>query len=301
MITYNVLRLNVFIMRENHGTEGGITPSDQLPAIIQPGALTPRPDTHLVPALIAAAGEQAGWRYVETERRIFLTYDRGPGRARLALRPENPHARAYLQLQEDVAADMQFRAIRAYHYTRLIDSEVEAMRRDGIHLSTPATLRSRLDTCVAEGLLMPAEADALFEASPLHRQMTIRADRFWLTSHPHVVDDSGVSSLLKHWGGEVTYMWVQDETLIAKVQAIGKPRIIEAAVPLNHTTASYNASKSVLATFARSLGCVTSKHAIDVCATAALPSDATSRSTRMGSTPSPLWDGAIPQDSSTWT
>src|SRR6202034_3761376 len=40
-------------------------PPDQLPAIIAPGALTPLPDTHLVPALVAAAGEQAGWRYVE--------------------------------------------------------------------------------------------------------------------------------------------------------------------------------------------------------------------------------------------
>jgi site-specific recombinase XerD len=41
-------------------------PQDQLPAIIRPGALTtPLPDIHLVPALIAAAGEQAGWRYVE--------------------------------------------------------------------------------------------------------------------------------------------------------------------------------------------------------------------------------------------
>jgi site-specific recombinase XerD len=43
-------------------------PPDQLPAIMEParpGALTPLPDTHLVPALIAAAGEQAGWRYVE--------------------------------------------------------------------------------------------------------------------------------------------------------------------------------------------------------------------------------------------
>src|SRR5580658_6610851 len=42
-------------------------PPDQLPTIVHPGALTtPLPaDTHLVPALIAAAGEQAGWRYVE--------------------------------------------------------------------------------------------------------------------------------------------------------------------------------------------------------------------------------------------
>jgi hypothetical protein len=40
--------------------------ADQLPAIIEPDALTPLPaDTHLVPALIAAAGEQVRRRYVE--------------------------------------------------------------------------------------------------------------------------------------------------------------------------------------------------------------------------------------------
>src|SRR6202045_660849 len=42
-----------------------MTPPDQLPAIIAPGALTPMPDTRLALALIAAAGEQAGRRYVE--------------------------------------------------------------------------------------------------------------------------------------------------------------------------------------------------------------------------------------------
>ncbi len=40
--------------------------TDQLPVIVRPGTLaTPMPDTHLVPALIANAGDQAGWRYVE--------------------------------------------------------------------------------------------------------------------------------------------------------------------------------------------------------------------------------------------
>ena len=40
-------------------------PTDQLPAIIPPGALATPADTSIVPALIADAGEQAGWRYVE--------------------------------------------------------------------------------------------------------------------------------------------------------------------------------------------------------------------------------------------
>jgi site-specific recombinase XerD len=38
--------------------------SDQLPAIVQPSALA-QTDTYMVPALIAAAGDAAGWRYIE--------------------------------------------------------------------------------------------------------------------------------------------------------------------------------------------------------------------------------------------
>ena len=39
--------------------------TDQLPAIIPPGALTTPADTYIVPALIADLGDAAGWRYVE--------------------------------------------------------------------------------------------------------------------------------------------------------------------------------------------------------------------------------------------
>jgi len=39
--------------------------NDQLPAIIPPGALTVSSDTYIVPALIAEAGDAAGWRFVE--------------------------------------------------------------------------------------------------------------------------------------------------------------------------------------------------------------------------------------------
>ena len=39
--------------------------SDQLPVIIRPGALAASDDIHLVPALIADAGDQAAWRCVE--------------------------------------------------------------------------------------------------------------------------------------------------------------------------------------------------------------------------------------------
>ena len=41
------------------------TSDSHLPAILQPGALTTSVDGHLVPALIADAGEPAAWRYIE--------------------------------------------------------------------------------------------------------------------------------------------------------------------------------------------------------------------------------------------
>jgi hypothetical protein len=43
-----------------------MTPPNQLPAILKPGTLaTPTDSRHLVPALIADAGEPAAWRYIE--------------------------------------------------------------------------------------------------------------------------------------------------------------------------------------------------------------------------------------------
>jgi site-specific recombinase XerD len=39
--------------------------SGQLPSVIRSGTLAPVTDSHLVPSLIAAAGEQAAWRYID--------------------------------------------------------------------------------------------------------------------------------------------------------------------------------------------------------------------------------------------
>ena len=46
---------------------------------------------------------------------------------------------------------MSDRAIRAFHYTRLTDDEVEIFLRRDTELSTPLTLRVRLDAQVAAG------------------------------------------------------------------------------------------------------------------------------------------------------
>jgi hypothetical protein len=70
-----------------------------------------------------------------------------------------------------------------------------------------------------------------------------------------VSDDSGVSLLLGNWGGESVYFCPRDSKLENLVAATGISRVLEMAVPLDVTPDSYVAGRSVVATFARTLGC----------------------------------------------
>jgi hypothetical protein len=153
-------------------------------------------------------------RYYETDQRIFLEHDLGRGAGRSILRPKNQYAERFSQITEAVAEPVAERTIRAWHYTRLTDAEVEVLRRDGVHLSTPESLRQRLDAIVAAGALSPKAVNELYARSPFHSdQHGGRVNRFWMTSHPIDVKDGGVEPLMKHWGGEVVSMWVRNETL----------------------------------------------------------------------------------------
>jgi site-specific recombinase XerD len=68
--------ITALIMRDVRGRKGVMTAPDhssdeppvQLPAVIEataPGTLSPLPDGQLIPSLIADAGEQAAWRYID--------------------------------------------------------------------------------------------------------------------------------------------------------------------------------------------------------------------------------------------
>jgi hypothetical protein len=215
--------------------------------------------------------------YMTNDQRIFLAHDLGRGTENSIMRPENPYAYAFLSLQEATGKLMASRTVRAWHYTRLTAAEVDQLRRDGIHLSTPATLRARLDFLVAGNILGATLADALYAKSPFHSdQFEARSGKFWMVSHPVAVDDHGVVPLMARWGGEVASFWTKEPELLAPL-ALGKPRAIELAVPLALTRQSYWAGQAAVATFGRSLGCAPSKHCFDLYVTAPLGPDSVLR------------------------
>ena len=203
--------------------------------------------------------------YFETDHTIFLSHDLGRSPGRSSNRPDNPRASAYYDLLDEVNELMRVRTIRAYHYTRLTDQEVEDLHRSGIYLSTPETLQHRLDALVASGQLSAADAEVLFSKSPFHsEQCQGRTGKFWMTSHPVSVEDCGVVPLMERWGGEVASFWLRDLQLSSSLVEIGTARVIEIAAPLEKTRHSHSAATAAVATFGRHIGAIPGKSDFDL-------------------------------------
>ena len=150
--------------------------------------------------------------------------------------PENPHAGAFQWVTEHIMRLMEKRTIRAWHYTRMSDAEVDALRAGGIYPSTPENIRARFAAQVAAGAFTAKVADRLYADSPYQSdQLDSRSNKFWMVSHPVDIEDGGVELLLESWGGESAYFWQRDLGLQALLKGIGTPRVLEIAVPLCHS------------------------------------------------------------------
>jgi hypothetical protein len=210
--------------------------------------------------------------YARTDERQFLQREAANGWVPTASNPYAAERNCFVE--QVVMPAMEQRTIRAWHYTRLTDSETSLLKSEGVYVSTLEHIRRRLDVQVSARTLSAETADALYAASPFHQQRDSRAGKFWMTSHPVSADNSGVELLLEHWGGEGVYFWLKDPQLIERVKSFGRPRVIELAVPLGVTRHSYSAAKAVIATFVRTLGCDPDWSAFDLYTTSALSADA---------------------------
>lgn len=210
--------------------------------------------------------------YFKTDRANYLEREasdrRGPP-------PSNPYAGAYHGFAEGLVPMMERRTIRSWHHSRMTDREVETARQGGLYPATLATLRARLDDLVAMGELTVDDVTSIFEMSPFQGdRLGSRGDKFWMTSHPHRIDDGGVTSLLAHWGGESAYFNHKEGELLEKLSSIGRPRVFEVAVPLALTPDAYSAAKATIHRYALSLGCHAEWGGFDLYASSPLDADA---------------------------
>lgn len=202
--------------------------------------------------------------YSEVDREIHNPFDLHPGLNRPVIRPQNPYANEFIRFEERLEEPMNLRTIRAFHYTRITDAELGHLHEEGVHLSTPETLLRRLTALVGAGDLSQNDVDALLNASPFQTQLDSRQGMFWMTSRPFPINYAGVEQLLRYWGGEVASFHVRNPDLLAKLERIGRSRVVEVAAPLSATKHAFCAGRAVVATFARSIGCTVERIDFDL-------------------------------------
>jgi hypothetical protein len=112
--------------------------------------------------------------YYLTSKRLCLEREASDHRSPYS---ENPYAGEFIKITEHVMGLLATRSIRAWHYTRMTDNEVEDLQRDGIYLSTPDTIRARFAAQVEAGAFTQAIAIQLFADSPFQSdQLKARSD-----------------------------------------------------------------------------------------------------------------------------
>lgn len=160
----------------------------------------------------------------------------------------------YLWFQEHELTPILAEArIRAWHYARLLDHEVNVIQQRLVP-SSLKFLQERLHDLVAMELLSQEEADEVFQESPFQSQEDIRSGRLWTVTVPLHYSDESVSPLLGSWGGESAYFWLSDMPLAAKLKSLGLSRILEIETELSDCLNAFNASSTVLKAWAKKLG-----------------------------------------------
>jgi len=167
----------------------------------------------------------------------------------------NLHGPAYSRLRDAATMLVEERHVRAYHYTRLIPREIEAIRHGGMQPMTMGAIKARLALLVEEGLIDAATAETLLASSCYHQQIGgNRENRIWLTTHPYPTDYDGVSELLGKWGGESVAFNHLEGPMGDTLAAIGKPAIVEVDLPLRITTRAFSVAGCILDMQAKALG-----------------------------------------------
>lgn len=119
-----------------------------------------------------------------------------------------------------------------WHCTRLTDTEVKEIYRNGMWLPDREILTRRIETIVAEDLLSADVAPLLKsrnQADEEYREGTI-----WFCFYPpRKSGEDGIERFFRHWGGEALYNSHETDPVSSPaIGRVGTPCLVEASVPI---------------------------------------------------------------------
>jgi len=124
-----------------------------------------------------------------------------------------------------------------YHATRLLDHEIDAIRRDGLLPLSEELVRTRIEAAHDLGYLTHNERNQLLARNLFvdGSDVSIREGQVCFFLSRQVLEDEvhGVWNPLTIWGGEGIFFGQFDEEVEARLRGLGRPAITVAAIELS--------------------------------------------------------------------
>ncbi|MFD0360081.1 hypothetical protein ACFQZZ_01290 [Nocardia sp. GCM10030253] len=120
-----------------------------------------------------------------------------------------------------------------YHCTRLMESEVDDIRVNGLRATSQELLADKVAAALQAGLLTDAQVERILTTGVLSAvdQRAARTNEICTVANLHTIEavGDGLEPYLQNWGGEITYFWQQtreDLELEKTLREIGRPTLI---------------------------------------------------------------------------
>ena len=173
--------------------------------------------------MMKALGRESLLRDLEVVRDALASFQLE--RQRLDHQPEWDKA---LALAKQAIA---FSHLLGFHATRLMDHEIEEIKRSGLELGSAGLLQRRLAAAQNAGKLTPEQVKHLFACHQAADSNRTGRTAFFFTRAQLKTRGSGLDRLCRSWGGEALYKsYESDPEMGPLLRGLGTARIVVAAV-----------------------------------------------------------------------
>jgi hypothetical protein len=168
--------------------------------------------------------------------------------------PVNRYLRERTAVLATVRDGLRGKDLIGLHCTRLHADEIMSIRAHGLRPLDPELLRLRLNARLLNGDL-PGDVAARIAARNSANDNNRRNMLWFLFTRGGLRSASAVGRLLFLWGGEALYrLHVRDNEIASRLQNIGTPCIITAAVPIESVRLYSEASERLVASYLQHRG-----------------------------------------------
>jgi len=168
-------------------------------------------------------------QYLDEEKRVELL-----GREDIEIRyfpPLNPHKQQYLEVDQVINEILMGQSFVGFHATRLTQSEISNIIRDGLQPLTPELVKEKAGILLRDNYISASEAELIIQNNSSQEEN--REKMVWLFHCISTLKDRGsLINLFSYWGGEAIYRHFQGDLYSSPdLKQIGQPCIVVCSLP----------------------------------------------------------------------